>query len=166
MRIGSAEVQLPDTELLDQDGRRVRFYTDLIKGKVVVLSFFFTSCVNVCVTQGVNLKKLQSLLAGRLGEEVFFISVSRDPETDTPARLKQWGVNFGVRRGWTLVAGNPDAVDKLVKDLSGESAGPGDHTPMILIGNDRSGDWWHDSGFADPASLLKNINQVAASRER
>ena len=144
----------------------MRFYSDLIRGKVVVLSFFFTSCVNVCITQGANLERLQALLPDRIGKEVFFISVSRDPATDTPARLRRWGRTFGVGRGWVLVTGDKSKVDQLVSDLSSESADRGDHSPFLLIGNDMTGVWTLGYGFADPADLLRAINKVAGFPEK
>ena len=77
--IRGVKVKIPDVVVTDQDGRKVRFYSDLIKDKVVVLSFFYTSCTFVCTRQGKVFSELQSLLGERLGKSVFLISVTRDP---------------------------------------------------------------------------------------
>src|SRR5215510_1800366 len=102
-----AKITIPDVVLRDQEGRKVRFYSDLIKDKVVVLSFFYTSCNYSCTMQGQTFSKLQSLLGDRLGKSVFLISVSTDPAKDTPQLLKAWGKRYDVQSGWTLATGKP-----------------------------------------------------------
>lgn len=145
----------------DQRGREVRFYSDLIKGRVVVISFFFTSCTLVCPIQGRALAKLQSRLAERLGKEVFFVSVSKDPQADTPARLERWGADFGVAPGWTLVTGAEGVMKKLVWDFTGEPLGPQLHTPFLLIGNDRTGVWVEAEGLAPAEEIVGLIDAVS-----
>jgi cytochrome oxidase Cu insertion factor (SCO1/SenC/PrrC family) len=161
IEVGAARLEISDAEVLDQNGRRVRFYSDLIKGKVVVINFFFTSCTLVCPMQGRALARLQTQLAERLGEEVFFISVSRDPETDTPKRLRLWGKNFGVGRGWTLVTGKEGVMAKLVRDFTGAGLGGQMHAPILLIGNDRTGVWTQAEGLSPAQELVKIIDEVS-----
>jgi cytochrome oxidase Cu insertion factor (SCO1/SenC/PrrC family) len=166
VEVGSVRIEIPDTEVLDQDGRRVRFYSDLIKGKVVVMTFFFTSCTLVCPPQGRALAKLKSSLAERFGREVFFISVSKDPETDTPARLKSWGEQFGAGGGWTLVTGEQGVMKRLVWDFTGEGLGQQMHSPILLIGNDRTGVWTEAEGLAAPEEVIREIDKVAGPAEQ
>jgi cytochrome oxidase Cu insertion factor (SCO1/SenC/PrrC family) len=163
IEVGPVKFEIPDVEVLDQDGRKVRFYSDLIKGKVVVVSFFFTSCKLVCPMQGRVLTKLQSQLAARLGKEVFFISVSKDPQADTPQRLKRWGGEFAAGRGWTFVTGAEGVMKKLLWKFTGETPGPQLHTPIILIGNDRTGVWTEADGLDATEELVKIVNQVSGS---
>src|SRR5215204_2850735 len=120
---GVGKVQIPDLDVRDQDGRKIRFYSDLIKDKVVVLSFFYTSCTYSCTLQGKTFAKLQSLLGDRLGKSVFLISVTTDPATDDPAQLKSWGKRYDVRTGWTLVTGKEAELNKLLLPFTGNSAG-------------------------------------------
>jgi cytochrome oxidase Cu insertion factor (SCO1/SenC/PrrC family) len=161
IEIGPARVEIPDVEVLDQDGKKVRFYSDLIKDKVVVLNFFFTSCTFVCLPQGRSLAKLKASLAKRFAKEVFFVSVSRDPETDTPRKLKRWGSEFGAGDGWTLVTGEKDVMTRLVADFTGEGLGTQMHSAIIFIGNDRTGAWMEAEGLAPAAELVKAIDSVA-----
>ncbi|HYG79539.1 MAG TPA: SCO family protein, partial [Pyrinomonadaceae bacterium] len=134
--VGGVKIEIPDVEVLDQDGRKVRFYSDLIKDRVVVISFFFASCTFVCPPQAHALARLRTSLADRFGREVFFVSVSKDPETDTPQRLKTWGGQFKVGGGWTLVTGGKEVMKRLVWDFTGEGLGQQMHSPILLIGND------------------------------
>ena len=92
-------ITVPDVKLVDQDGRPVRFYTDLVKGQVVAMNFVFTSCGTICPPMGANFAKLQKILGGRPGPHVRLISVSIDPANDTPERLKAWAAKFGAQPG-------------------------------------------------------------------
>lgn len=159
--IGRARRTIPNVEVLVQDGRRVRLYSDLIKNRVVVISFFFTSCTLMCPMQGRTLAKLRAGLAGRVGRDVFFISVSRDPEHDSPERLRQWGTAYGVGPGWALVTGEKGPMANLLRDFTGESPGRETHAPTFLIGNDRAGVWAEAEGFSSPEALIKVIERVA-----
>jgi len=159
--VGPARFAVPDVKVSDQRGREVRFYSDLIKGRVVVISFFFTTCTLVCPMQGRALARLQAQLGPRLGKDVFFISVSKDPLTDTTARLKRWEGDFGVGQGWTLVTGAEGVMKKLVWDFIGEPLGPQLHSPFVLIGNDSTGTWVEADGLSPAAELVRIIDGLS-----
>jgi protein SCO1/2 len=153
---------IPDLNLTDQNGRRVRLYTDLMKGKVVVLSFFYTTCALVCDVQGRNLARLQAGLGGRLGKDVYLISVSRDPATDTPARLGAWAKEHGVRSGWSLVTGDVKEVGGLVARFLSDTVGPVEsHSATVYVVNDRTGTWLASNGLAAPDELMSLIDRVS-----
>jgi len=154
IEIDGLKVTLPDLALLDQEGRKVRFYSDLIKGKVVVLTFFYTSCHYVCTMQGTVFSKLQSLLGERLGKSVFLISVTTDPVTDSPRRLKAWGERYQVKPGWTLVTGEEAEMNKLLPQFTGSRAGKGMHGAVTFIGDDRKGVWVSTGGVPAPEDLF------------
>jgi protein SCO1/2 len=159
--VGTETKFLPDLGLLDQNGRRVRFYSDLIKGKVVLISFFYTSCTYTCLMQGKVFSELQAELGDRLGKDVFLISVTMDPETDTPERLKRWATQHGLRKGWTLVTGGKDEMAKLVGHLTGNPLGRIEmHSAFIYIGNDKKNNWAAIYGLAAPKKLVKRIEEM------
>jgi cytochrome oxidase Cu insertion factor (SCO1/SenC/PrrC family) len=164
IRIGYDEVAIPDVEVIDQNQRKVRFYTDLLKDRVVVVSFFFTSCTVMCPLQGHALAKLQTALGDKMGKEVFFISVSKDPKTDTPQRLKLWAKTFEVKTGWTLVTGTESVMKQLLWDLIGEEPGPQLHNPVVFIGNDRTGVWEDAEGLSSHHKLTEIIERISAPR--
>jgi protein SCO1 len=157
---GAGKVQIPDIEVSDQDGRKVLFYSDLIRDKVVVISFFYTSCVLSCTTQGQTFSKLQSLLGDRLGKSVFLISVTTDPARDRPAKLKSWGKRYDVQAGWTLVTGNEAELNKLLLPFTGMPAGSGMHLPSTFVGNDKTGTWTSASGVFEPQEVLKAVDFI------
>ena len=166
IRVGYDEVAIPDVEVLDQHGRKARFYTDLFKGRVVVVSFFFTSCTLMCPLQGQVLAKLQNALGDKMGKEVFFVSVSKDPKTDTPQRLSLWARKFEVKNGWTLVTGTETTMSGLLRQLIGDEPGPQLHNPVLLIGNDRTGVWEDAEGLSSPDKLIEVIERVSAARSQ
>ncbi|MCI0417861.1 MAG: SCO family protein [Acidobacteria bacterium] len=96
---------IPDVVLLNQRGEQVRFYSDLVKNKVVAINFIFTTCTTICPPMGVHFSKLQKLMGKRAGRDFHLISISVDPVTDTPQRLKAWGEKFDAGPGWTLLTG-------------------------------------------------------------
>lgn len=155
--LGSLDV--PDVPLTDQDGKPVRFYTDLVKGRVVAVSFIFTSCTTICPPIGASFGRLEKLVAGK---GVHLISVSIDPANDTPERLKAWSRKFGAGPNWTLVTGDRDQVTRLLKALGAFTANAGDHSPLVLLGNERSHRWTRAYGFAAPARLAELIDRLAA----
>jgi protein SCO1 len=156
-------LDIPDVSVVDQDGKPVRFYSDLVKGKVVAVNFVFTTCTTICPPMGANFAKLQKLLGERAGEDVHLISVSVDPTTDTPERLKAWGQKFGAGPGWTLVTGNRDEVVRLLKALGVYTPDINDHSPLVLVGNDAKGQWTRAYGLAAPAKVAELIDGLAAA---
>ena len=154
-------LSIPDVTLLDQDGNPVQFYSDLVKGKVVVLSFIYTQCTTICTPIGFQLGELQRLLDARTDMESNIVSVSIDPTTDTPTRLKEWSRKFAPGPRWKLVTGRKPVVNRLLKALSVFYADFSEHSPTILIGNDASGKWFRASGLAPPSQLLELVARVS-----
>jgi protein SCO1 len=154
----SLRTRIPDLVLLNQDGQRVNFYSDLIKGKVVVINFFFSSCQFVCPMQGEAFSKLQRAFGNRLGKDVFLISITSDPLTDTPERLKAWGARFAAKPGWTLLTGDEKTIHNLLVLLTGYIPGRGEHTPMLLILNDETGKWIREYGLTAPERVIALVD--------
>ena len=155
---------IPDVELFNQDGKKIHFYSDLIKDKVVIVSLFFTSCSSICPMQGESLSRLQATLGDRLGRDVYLVSVSIDPERDPPERLKIWGLQFGAKPGWTLVTGRKSEIDKVAMALTGAPAVKGEHSPVVFVGSDKTGRWIRAYGLAEPARFASLIDEVTGAR--
>jgi protein SCO1 len=152
---------VPDIWVVTQDGKRVRFYSDLIKDKSVALGFFFTSCVFVCTRHGELFSSFQKHVSDRLGKEVFLISVSMDPKTDTPSRLRKWGTTYRRRDGWTLVTGKPGDLDELVRTLTGNTVGPREaHSSLFYIANGKTGQWSYMLGYPTAAEFVQQIEDL------
>lgn len=160
----TATMNIPDIELLDQNGRKIHFYTDLVKGRTVAINFIFTTCTTICPPLGATFARVQKELGDKMGRDVHFISISVDPVTDTPERLKAWGAKFHAGAGWTFITGNKPQVDELLRALGASSARREDHSPTILIGNDTGGTWTRTYGLAKASQLVQIINDVIAGK--
>jgi cytochrome oxidase Cu insertion factor (SCO1/SenC/PrrC family) len=153
-----AGVTIPDVGLVDQDGRRVRFGDDLLKGKIVAVNFIFTSCKGICPPLGANFARLRERLGGLAGDGVQLISVSVDPQNDTPQRLREWREGFGRGGpGWTLLTGTKHDVDTLLKGMGVFAADKSNHSPFILLGDGRTGKWTRVHGLTAPEQLAEMI---------
>ena len=164
MAVSETALQIPDVPVVDQDGRRLNFYSDLVKGRTVAINFIFTTCTTICPPLSATFGRVQRELGGRVGSEVSLISVSVDPVTDTPERLKSFASKFNAGPGWTFVTGGRPEISSLLKALDAYVADRNDHTPMILVGNAAAGNWTRTYGLAPPSKIVKVINEVAATK--
>ncbi|HEX4603572.1 MAG TPA: SCO family protein [Candidatus Angelobacter sp.] len=158
-----APAKIPDIKVMDQDGKPRHFYSDLVRGKVVVINFIYTTCTTICPPLGATFGKLQKNLGERLGKDVFLISVSVDPATDTPERLRAWGAQFKARPGWTLVTGEKAELTGLLRVLGADAASPENHSPMVLIVNDKAALWKRVYGLGSTAALMHNVEEMMAA---
>jgi protein SCO1/2 len=156
---GAQPRSFPNVPLQTQSGAAVRFYDDLIKGKVVLINFFFTSCTSICPRTTDNLKRVQTALGEHLGRDVVMISISVDPGTDTPAVLEKYALRYGARPGWYFVTGRLQDID-LVRRHLGVNRDGGDktqHTGMLAYGNERTGQWAATPAMADPNTIVRSV---------
>ena len=158
--VASASRQFPNPELIDQDGRKVRFFDDLIRGKVVMINFFFTTCESYCALDTARLKRVQQLLGDRVGKDIFFYSISVDPKTDTPEVLRKYRERFGIGGGWTFLTGNESEITAMRAKLGLLAVGidqtKNDHSLSVLVGKDATGQWMRRSNM-DKAEVMAKI---------
>jgi len=158
---GSAgKMVIPDVEVLDQNGNALHFYTDLIKGKTVAINFIFTNCTTICPPLAATFARVQKEMGDKTGRDVHFISISIDPLTDTPERLKAWGAKFKAGEGWTFVTGEKQEMDKLLNALGASVSRREDHSPTVIVGNDLKGVWTRTYGLARSTQIVGLIMNV------
>jgi protein SCO1/2 len=150
----------PDTVLVNQDGQEMRFYSDLLQGKVVVINTIFTTCTGICPVMSRTYSRLQDHLGDRLGRDVHLISISVDPENDTPQRLKAFGDAFGAKKGWYLLTGEKADVDLVLYKLGHYVEEKESHTAIMLMGNEPTGLWKKAFGLADSEELAAILDSV------
>ena len=155
----------PDVTLFTQDNQKVRFYQDLVKGKIVVFNFFYVHCEAICPVVTQNLVKVQKLLGARVGRDIFFNSITLKPSDDTPAVLKEYAQMHGIKPGWALLTGKPDDVELLRRTLGFTDPDPAlDQDKSQHIGNIRYGSeplmqWTALPGMTHPESIAKAISR-------
>ena len=158
------KMSIPDIAVLDQHGNALHFYTDLIKDKTVAINFIFTNCTTICPPLAATFARLQKELGDRVGKDVHLISISVDPLTDTPERLKAWGAKFKAGPGWTFVTAEKQEMDKLLNALGAAVSKREDHTPAMIIGNDGKGVWTRTYGLAKISQIVGVIENVIAGK--
>jgi protein SCO1 len=157
----ASALRIPDATVYNQNGRRLNFYTDLVKGKTVAINFIFTTCTTICPPLTATFRRVQQQLGERAGGDIALISISVDPTTDTPERLHDFAAQFKAGPGWTFVTGDKAEIDSLLRALGAAVADKNDHTPMILVGNDAANNWTRTYGLSSPATLIKIITEAA-----
>jgi protein SCO1 len=155
-----AEKYFTDVELINQDGKKVRFYSDVLKGKTVIVNAFFTSCTSVCPPMNRNMEKIQEALGDRVGRDVFLVSMTVDPETDTPARMKEYAKKFHAGSGWIFLTGKKQNLDWALYKLGQYVENKDDHQSVLIIGNEPTGLWKKAFGMANVAELVQVVESV------
>jgi len=153
----------PNIPLITHDGETVHFFDDLIKDKVVAVNFIYTSCPDACPMETARMKEVQRLLGDRVGEDVFFYSITIDPENDTPEVLHDYVENWQIGPGWTFLTGKEEDIILLRKKLGiyieeiQEEDGSLDHNLSLVIGNQSTGRWMKRSPYENPYILATQL---------
>ncbi|MCO6059128.1 SCO family protein [Pseudomonas sp. MOB-449] len=158
--------RFPNPTLFTHQGRKVEFFEDLLRGKVVVLNMMYASCGRNCPTATANLRKVQQMLGARLGRDVFMYSITLQPELDQPRHLQEYVDKFHIGPGWQFLTGDPQDILDLRYALGFYDVDPlvdGNqltHTGMVRIGNEPIGRWTMAPALTDPEHILSAINHV------
>ncbi len=151
------EAFFPNVPLINQDGKILNFYDDVIKGKVVSINFMFTSCGDSCPLETAKLRQVQQLLGEHLGKDVHMYSITVDPERDTPAALKTYMKRFDVGPNWQFLTGKQEHIDLIRKKLgmySSDENELSDHYINFMLGNEKTGQWLKRTPFDLPETIV------------
>ena len=164
---GPGAAYFTNTPLVNQDGKTVHFYDDLIKGKSVVINFIYTECGDSCPLETAKLAQVQKLLGDRVGKDIFFYSISIDPKHDTPQTLKSYARKFHAGPGWFFLTGKKEDIEIIRKKL-GQAAGPDqneltDHSTSLVIGDEPTGQWMRDSSLDDARYIATMVSDWLSS---
>jgi protein SCO1/2 len=160
----SAKVKLLDLELVDKDGAPVRFESEAVAGHIVAIDFVYTTCTTICPVLSTVMAQVQDRLDGHLGKEVRLISMSIDPNRDTPRRLSDYASKFGAGPDWIWLTGRKLEVDRVLIELGAYSADFIDHPPMVVIGDPKQGKWSRLVGIPSPDDVAARLEALAAAR--
>jgi protein SCO1/2 len=165
-RDDQVKVELHDLELIDQDGRCVRFRSDVIGDRAAVVIPFYTTCTSSFPILIFILARLQDLLEDRLGREVVLVSVTVDPRTDIPARLKAYAKKQKARPGWVFLSGDRRSLGQVLCGmgiLSSANVEDHNHIPVTMVGS-TWGSWRRFHGFPTPEQILGQVEETLASK--
>ena len=159
----------PNVPLI-QDGATVHLYDDLLKGKKVAINLIYTSCKDECPLETARLVQVQQLLGDRVGKDLFFYSISIDPQRDTPAVLKAYAEKFGVGPGWLFLTGKEDDIKLVAKKLGltrrRDALTRDGHSASLMIGDVAGGQWMRNSAVDNPRFLATTISNFMGWKNR
>lgn len=150
----------PNVVLTDHNGQQVRFYDDIIRGKIVSINFIYTSCADICPLDTAQLRRVQQILGERVGRDIHMYSISVDSARDTPATMRRFMRSYDIGPGWTFLTGSQADVDLLQRRLGIRPIEPdgrlSEHDTSIIVGNEATGQWIRRSAYENP-QLLANL---------
>ncbi len=153
----AAEKYFTNIILVDQDSKERRLYRDLLKDKTVVINVFYTTCESTCPALEANLARIQKSLGPFMESYVRIISISLDPDTDTPPRLRELAARLDAHIGWYFLAGKKENVEFVLRKLGLYVEKKEDHSNFFIVGNVRTGIWKKNSGLSNTDDLVASI---------
>jgi len=161
-----AERSFPNVTLTTHEGRKVKFYDDLIKDKIVIINFMYVKCDGKCPVTTANLVEVQKLLGDRVGKDIFIYSITLKPEEDTPTVLNAYAKAYKVRKGWQFLTGDPKDIELLRQKLGFidrdpvRDANKSNHIGMLRWGNEPHTLWAGCPASLAPAKIVKELRLV------
>ncbi|WP_435626654.1 SCO family protein [Candidatus Ferrigenium straubiae] len=152
--------QTPDVKLVDKNGKPVSLHSRLDGDKPVMLNFIFTTCTTICPVTSATFSIVQEKLGPEQGK-VHFVSISIDPEHDTPARLNDYAKKFGAGAQWSMLTGSAKdsiAVQRAFDVYSGDKM---NHRPVTFMRKGPGKPWLRIDGFASADDLLQEYRKLA-----
>ncbi len=156
----AAREYFTDLPLLTHEGREVRFFSDVLKDRVVLISSFYTHCQGITPRQTQVLLRLQEMLSESLGREVFFVSITVDPERDTVEKLQEYVQGIEARPGWIFLTGKPENVDWVNHKLGQHLENLEDHKGVYMLGNVKTTLWMKVPAHGQPLDLYRAIQSL------
>ena len=151
----------PNVPLITQDGKVVHFYDDLLKGKAVAINLMYTHCSGNCPLETARMAQVQKLLGDRVGKDIFFYSITVEPDRDTPEVMKAYAARYHVKPGWLFLTGKMDDIKLISRKLGLSSLTDGSdkdgHQPTLMIGNEGTGQWMRNSAVDNPQFLATTM---------
>ncbi|HEX7315082.1 MAG TPA: SCO family protein [Pyrinomonadaceae bacterium] len=162
----------PNVELITHERKKVRFYDDLIKDKIVVINFMYAKCEGICPGITTNLVKVQRLLGDRVGKDIFMYSFSLKPEQDTPEALAEYARMHKVGPGWQYLTGDPADLELLRRKLGFTDPDPvadadkSNHIGNVRYGNEPQQLWAACPGMSNPRMIVESIGWLVPAEDR
>ncbi|MFV8782760.1 SCO family protein [Microbulbifer sp. SA54] len=158
--------KIPDYILTTQHGIQLRFYSDLVKSRIPIINFFYTHCNGICMPTTANLKKVHAKLGERVGRDILFLSISLDPERDTPAALLEYAAMYRHPPGWLFLTGKFQELEEIRRSIGAYDLDPlidadrEQHTGIVTFGNERTDRWAALPALMDADGLTRSIKRI------
>jgi protein SCO1 len=158
--------RFPNVVLTTHEGKKVKFYDDLVKNKIVLINFFYAQCEKQCPTNTANLRRVQKKLGDKMGREIFFLSITLKAEHDDAKVLADYAEMNNIGPGWSLLTGDPRDIEMLRKRLGFVDPDPevdkdtSNHIGLVLYGNDKTQRWSACPALTDPDEVVRILSWI------
>jgi protein SCO1/2 len=163
------EGYFPNLPVQDQHGRTLRFFDDVLADRIVVVSFVFTRCTDICPLTTARLAQAAERLEDVLGKSVHFVSISVDPVNDTPDKLLAYAQAFHSGPGWTFLTGRLEDIRAINARFGERMRSLNDHRNEVLLGNVTTREWQRTNAFQDIVRLeheIRSMDPAFRARQR
>jgi protein SCO1/2 len=157
------ERYFPNVELITHEGKKVRFYDDLIKDKIITLNFMYATCDGICPTITRNLAKVQQMFGEMVGRELFMYSITLKPALDTPEVLYKHAQEMNVKPGWLFLTGKPEDIELIRRKQGFVDPDPEldkdktNHIGNVRFGNEPMQTWAACPGLGKPELIVESL---------
>lgn len=158
-----ANYTLPDVMLVDMNGKKVSLRSELDTGGPVVVNFIFTSCTAICPVMSVTFSQVQRAL-GKDAAPPRMVSISIDPEYDTPARLKEYAARHDAGPDWHMLTGSKESILMVARAFDSWRGDKMNHTPSTYLRAGVNKPWLRLDGFASPAEIVREYRSMVGTR--
>ncbi|MDH5179974.1 MAG: SCO family protein [Gammaproteobacteria bacterium] len=161
-----ATVNLSNTSLVNQHGKTVGLKDDVIGKRIAVVTFAYTTCTTVCPVVSAIFSQVNKKLAGHVGKDVELVTITVDPNRDTPARLLAYSKKHGAGDGWSWLTGKKDNVIQALNTFGAYTVNFEDHPAMVLVGDAENNKWYRFYGFASPDVIADKVRELLKQRKQ
>lgn len=158
------KVDVLDLELTDQHGQTVNFRADVVGERIAVINFVYTSCGTVCPVTSAIFARVQERLGARNDNDVRIVSLTVDPVTDGPDRLRVYAQKYGADSGWTWLTGDKLSMNRVLEGLGAYTPSYEDHPSTVLVGDGGAGRWTRFFGFPSPDQIVDRVDALIDAR--
>lgn len=151
-------LDLPNLVLVDQDGRKVPIKSLLEADEPVVVDFIYATCTTICPILSAGFANLQKRLGGG-GNEMRLVSISIDPENDTPGVMKEYLERYDAQPGWTFLSGTRQDINLVMEAFDAYFPTKMSHLPLYFIRSGEKGKWVRIEGLVSGRDLLNEIEK-------
>jgi len=152
-----------DAPVITHEGRQLRFYSDILRDKLVLINFFYTNCPTAPPGMA-RLFKVQNLLGEELGKNVFILSISVDPERDSLESIQEYAWKYNPKKGWMFLTGKAEDMDRINRRLGNTLRLPEGHLRLFLLGNPHTGHWMRMLESAPPSSIVDGLRSLMSEK--
>jgi protein SCO1/2 len=155
-----------DLKVLTQDREEVNFYTDVLKDNVVLINTIYINCPTISPTQSAVLSDLQTKLRDYMGRDIFFVSITVDPDRDTPEAFKEYASQFNAQKGWIFLTGKKENVDWILYKLGEYREDITTHSDIFILGNVKRNHWKRVRPYLPLGYLAEELIGLVEDKKR